>query len=398
VADRIYVIYTPTGAPGSFHTAIHYERTDPAGKVINHLVIEGKPEMKDLSTPEKALGVVEEAFRTGNVPSRFGRIDAQMRNRGVTDGRDEASDDPNAPYEVIAEGDDLSDHLARIQLFARGFNRAGFVYRGHHQNSNSFAAAALRAGNLPPATGVARDPTGPAGELLEFFAPGLNEPMEPPMGRSPGNNRTTATQGKGSITGGSFPTDGPGDGIVPPTFEPEQPVHHGPVRYLGRTTADRPFDSRFGSWTSSSAGIAPRNPNLPVPPAESGRPLGIFSGKAMPLWATPLPLSGIVNNPSGSSNSGQRWNATPGTGSKYLAPPPQTDGNNPVRYLSRRIVNQPQTSAFDANPPVVPWDDPNFRGGLAGRIAALAGIDPDNPDQPVPPPGGLLALLLAAQR
>jgi len=33
-------------------------------------------------------------------------------------------------------------------------------------------------------------------------------------------------------------------------------------------------------------------------------------------------------------------------------------------------------------------------GGLAGRIAALAGIDPDNPDQPVPPPGGLRKLLL----
>jgi hypothetical protein len=37
-------------------------------------------------------------------------------------------------------------------------------------------------------------------------------------------------------------------------------------------------------------------------------------------------------------------------------------------------------------------------GGLAARIAALAGIDPDSPDQPVPQPGGLLALLLAAQR
>ena len=28
-------------------------------------------------------------------------------------------------------------------------------------------------------------------------------------------------------------------------------------------------------------------------------------------------------------------------------------------------------------------------GGLAARIAALAGIDPDSPDQPVPQPGGL---------
>jgi hypothetical protein len=35
-------------------------------------------------------------------------------------------------------------------------------------------------------------------------------------------------------------------------------------------------------------------------------------------------------------------------------------------------------------------------GGLAGRIAALAGFDPDNPD--APPAGGLLALLLAAQQ
>jgi hypothetical protein len=38
------------------------------------------------------------------------------------------------------------------------------------------------------------------------------------------------------------------------------------------------------------------------------------------------------------------------------------------------------------------------RGGLAGRIAALSGFDPDNPDQPVPQPGGLLARLLAARR
>lgn len=124
LADRIYVTYTPTGVPGSFHTAIHYERTDSAGHVVNHHVIEAKPEMKDLTAPEKAIGVIEEVFRTGNAPSRFGRIDAQIRNRGATDRRDETSDDPNAPYEVIAEDDDLSDQLARMQLFAHGFNRA----------------------------------------------------------------------------------------------------------------------------------------------------------------------------------------------------------------------------------------------------------------------------------
>ena len=35
--------------------------------------------------------------------------------------------------------------------------------------------------------------------------------------------------------------------------------------------------------------------------------------------------------------------------------------------------------------PLAPSDDPNFSGGLLGRFAALAGIDPQNPNQPAPP-------------
>jgi Peptidase family M23 len=55
---------------------------------------------------------------------------------------------------------------------------------------------------------------------------------------------------------------------------------------------DFPGD-RFGNWTSSPDGsITPRNPNLPMPPPEPGRPLGIVSGKPMPLWTTPVPLGG----------------------------------------------------------------------------------------------------------
>jgi hypothetical protein len=30
-------------------------------------------------------------------------------------------------------------------------------------------------------------------------------------------------------------------------------------------------------------------------------------------------------------------------------------------------------------------DDPNFSGGLLGRLTARAGIDPQNPNQPAPP-------------
>lgn len=119
--------------------------------------------MDQLSASDKAIGVIEEAFRNDDGPSRFGRINATVN-------KTKASNDPNAPYENIAEGEDLSENFARMQLFAHGFNRAGFAYRGDHQNSNTFAGAAFRAGELPPATGVAHDPAGPPGELLDFFA------------------------------------------------------------------------------------------------------------------------------------------------------------------------------------------------------------------------------------
>jgi hypothetical protein len=204
MADRIYVTYTPTTAPGAYHTTVHYERMDPAGNVVRHVTIEAKPEkLQDLSASDKAIGVVEEAFRADGGPSRFGRIDAHVEDQ-------KPGDVPNAPYEIIAEGDDLSANLVRMQLFAHAVNVAGFGYRGDRQNSNSFAGAALQAGELPPAAGVAHDPAGPPGELLEFFAPGLNEPLRAPIG---------------------------------------------PRRETG-DVARRSFDKRFGEWASSPAGPA----------------------------------------------------------------------------------------------------------------------------------------------
>jgi len=69
MSDRIYVTYTPSTIPGSFHAAIHYERTDPAGSVI--FVIEAKPEKLDeLGASDKAVGVIEEAGPTARVLPR----------------------------------------------------------------------------------------------------------------------------------------------------------------------------------------------------------------------------------------------------------------------------------------------------------------------------------------
>jgi hypothetical protein len=77
-------------------------------------------------------------------------MNAMVRDLNVFDRQKRESDDPNAPYEIIAEGDDLSDHLARMRLFAHGVNRAGFAYRGQRQNSNSFAASAYELVNSHP--------------------------------------------------------------------------------------------------------------------------------------------------------------------------------------------------------------------------------------------------------
>jgi hypothetical protein len=93
-----------------------------------------------------------------------------------------------------------------MQLYAAGVNSAGFAYRGDHQNSNTFASGALQAGDLPAATGVAHDPAGPAGELLEFFAPGLNELLRAPIGQTSsyepvnGVQYASATNPDGSTT------------------------------------------------------------------------------------------------------------------------------------------------------------------------------------------------------
>jgi hypothetical protein len=158
-------------------------------------------------------------------------------------------------------------------------------------------------------------------------------------------------------------------------------------------SADRQnsFGGRFGNWTSSQAGVvAPRNPNLPVPPPEPGRPLGIFTGKPMPLWTTPPPLGGLLNN-SNAAGDNDGFNLLAGLVSRnptQLEPPEQTAGGIPERRLGRRILNRSPAPAHDSGAVAAPLDpsgDANYAGGLLGMYAALAGTDPQDPNQPAPP-------------
>jgi hypothetical protein len=200
--DRIYVTYKPTIAPESYHTAVHYERTDAAGNIIEHRVLEAAFS-NQLSYPEKILGAIEERFRDDDGPSRFGNIKATVRGA--------LAEDNTYPYEEIAQGQDLSTNFAKMQLYGTGVTSGGFAYRGEHQNSNTFVSGALEAGELRPATGVAHDPAGPAGELLEFFAPGLNEPLKAPIGQTSSYEPVTGVQ-YGSATNPDGSTTYTGEG------------------------------------------------------------------------------------------------------------------------------------------------------------------------------------------
>ena len=59
-----------------------------------------------------------------------------------------------------------------------------------------------------------------------------------------------------------------------------------------------------------------------------------------------------------------------------------------LEYLKRLNADQSQASAFDTSAPAAPLapsDDSSLSGGLLGRLMAIAGIDPQNPDQLAPP-------------
>lgn len=158
-------------------------------------------------------------------------------------------------------------------------------------------------------------------------------------------------------------------------------------------SADRQnsFGERFGNWTSSPAGgISPRNPNLPAPPPQPGRPLGIFSGKPMPLWTTPPRLGGLLNNSNAAGNN-DGFNLLAGLVSRnppLPAPPQQTAGSIPERRLGRSILNRSPAPAYVPGAvaaPLAPSVDANYSGGPLGMYAALAGTDPQNPNQLAPP-------------
>jgi hypothetical protein len=147
VPERIFLTYTnATAVPyqGSVlghHVVLNY--IDSNGK---HYTLQGMPEKKfDHNAAKLGAFLREEIVSDGanNRDSPFQRL------RANTDGPSDPAS--NRPLTLIAEGENLRSQWDRMTDFGDAINSIGYEYRPLSQNSNSFAAAALkRAGFLGP--------------------------------------------------------------------------------------------------------------------------------------------------------------------------------------------------------------------------------------------------------
>ena len=315
-----------------------------------HHTLQGVPEHKFEHNIDKLDAFFkEELFSDGanNRDSPFQRLRAKI-DRGTD------IDVPlNQPHTMVAEGDDLSSRWALMQDFADEVNSIGYEYRPYSQNSNSFAGAALqRGGFFGPGNKFPErfddqlvfDPV--SGETKSLYTPGFENPLTNPI-----NDATPMP----------FPLGASAAPFVPSN---------------GLLTPDHPdsFDTRFGS---SRAAGDPGNTLSPLmralqkyrDSALSNADDGNSSQASVFDTGTP-PIRRLTSrNKSPSSDSqgsfGDRfgnWSSSAEGGSAPLNPPQH---DTPPAQL------------------VLP-DQLNSPGGLAGWIAALASIDPQNPDQPAP--------------
>jgi len=300
--------------------------------------------------------------------------------------------------------------------------------------AKAYEAVSIPGGGMQ--TVVARENSWPADDV-----PALNDGTNVRILSRRVVTRDDGGSGVGNLTEGFDP-------VIPTQPASLSQIDSNPVRRLVRLNSNpspampvvsldsqRSWGDRFGGGTSSSDGITPRNPNLSVSSPETERPFGIFSGKAMPLWTTPPPIFDTRNNSNagsdqnwfttlgGLSRDGRNSQASPfdagapavpfvsdrqnsfgdgngaaspagGRGDAFASPasaPQDTQGPLSVNdayllYRKRLDANSSPVSAMSAGMPVEPpSDDSNLSGGLLGRLAALMGVDPQNPDQLAPP-------------
>lgn len=347
MSERIFLTYTNASAiPYQGTTLGHHIVLNYVDSEGRHHTLEGMPEHQFHHNLAKLGAAFQEEVISNGVKNR----DSQFQRLSASANVSRRASDPafSRPHTLIAEGDDLRSQWERMTKFGDEVNTIGYEYRPLSQNSNSFAAGALkRGGFLGPGTVLpeifdrlfAVDPASGQTYRMEVrgFDQHLANPQDetaPPLQRSgmpfvPANARAAANGHEsfdrrfGSAAAESANSNLPA--WMSDVGEILRNVDRKPAPYLGRRVAGKPepstfdegtsavpfvpsnevlssdrpssLDGRFGNWTTSPGGSTPRNPNLPLPPAEPGKPPGIFNDKPIPLWVTPPPIQGSTTFP-----------------------------------------------------------------------------------------------------
>jgi hypothetical protein len=158
--------------------------------------------------------------------------------------------------------------------------------------------------------------------------------------------------------------------------------------------SDRPesFDSRFGNWGSVPTGGLSDTGSPVLRTLEryqrSALPDGASSSSgqaAGPARNLPGEESTFGDRPGNAPNAPGPDNYPPRRVSSAFSVIAPLSPNQPARYLVGQS-QAPVPDASDSAAPVAPSNEPKFSGGLLGRLAALIGVDPENPTQLASPP------------
>ena len=230
---------------------------------------------------------------------------------------------------------------------------------------------------------IARDNEGRDG--ISRRPPDTNDPIDDPRVISPRalGNRTLPIS---LSTEGEKLTSAPGVREIPSIFSTK------PIRYLRRTDGSTPPASVSDTGAPVARFVLPDQLNN----ASGGRTdwAAALAGLAAPPQRRGAFVSG--NDALSRAAGGDSSSSRPGQAQGPMAPTLLEY----IRHLNQLSANTPRAPILERAAPgasLAPSDSP-VPMGLPGRLAALAGIDPDNPDQLAPPPGGLLARLRAIGR
>jgi hypothetical protein len=234
-----------------------------------------------------------------------------------------------------------------MRNFRDRVNSVGYEYRPYHQNSNSFAAGALRhAGLLGPGTAfpeafdhvIAVDPD--SGKTNSVFVPGFDRHLTNPINEfanrfgnwtySPSGASSSDTNLPSAFEIGApavpfVPSDRPASSgrqdsfddrfggwpAAPPASAPSVPLQSVPQSQPGNSTRGdarniRVLSSRILPHGGGSAnGTLPANPDQPS--ARRVRPAGLFTGQPVPDYPVPPQLFSLPDRSAASGDDMDDW-------------------------------------------------------------------------------------------